>query len=76
MNLLLSKLPEPGTMLDPVIEIKGIINRKKQILLAGLWSSKATQDQGQMPKEHTRQMNTQGLRPVLTYLESIPSKVL
>lgn len=36
MNLLLSKLPVPGTMLHTVIEIKGIINRKKQILLAGL----------------------------------------
>lgn len=36
MNLLLSKLPVPGTMLDTAIEIKGIINRKKKILLAGL----------------------------------------
>lgn len=35
MNLLLSKLPIPGTMLDTVIEIKGIMNRKgKKVLPA------------------------------------------
>lgn len=34
MNLLLSEAPVPGTMLDTVIETKGLISRQKKILLA------------------------------------------